>query len=247
MPGERILILGGTQDARALASLLVAEGFSTVTSLAGVTEEPLLPEGDVRRGGFGGAEGLADYLRREDVAAVADATHPFAARISAHADQACRAAGLPLLRLERPAWQPTAADRWITAGSVAEAALLLPEGARVLLTIGRKEIQPFLAREDVSGIARMIEPPAAELPPRWRLLLARPPFTAASELRLMREHAITCLVTKNAGGSATEAKLQAARELGIPVIMVQRPAKPAVQTFLTAGELAAAASRLLSP
>lgn len=247
MPGKRILILGGTCDARVLASALIAEGFAAVTSLAGVTEQPLLPEGEVRRGGFGGTEGLVGYLKREGVSAVADATHPFAARISAHADLACRAVGLPLMRLERPPWQPTAADRWSMARCIAEAALLVPEGARVLLTIGRKDIQPFLVREDVSGVARMIEPPAVELPPRWRLLLARPPFSRAPELQMMRDHAITCLVTKNAGGSATEAKLVAARDLQIPVIMVQRPLKPAAQSFASAGELAAAAKQLLSP
>jgi precorrin-6A/cobalt-precorrin-6A reductase len=247
MPGERILILGGTRDARLLASALIAEGFCVITSLAGVTEEPLLPEGEVRRGGFGGPEGLARYLRKEGVAAVADATHPFAARISAHAAEACRAAGLPLMRLERPAWQATPADRWTMADSVAEAALLLPEGSRVLLTTGRKEIEPFLARPDVSGVVRMIEPPPVELPQRWRLLLARPPFSLASERQLMQEHAITRLVTKNAGGASTEAKLEAARELKIPVIMVRRPLKPAVQTFAGAKELAASARRLLSP
>jgi precorrin-6A/cobalt-precorrin-6A reductase len=247
MPGERILILGGTRDARELAASLIAEGFSVITSLAGVTADPLLPQGELRRGGFGGPEGLARYLRREGVAAVADAAHPFAARISVHAAEACRSEALPLFRLERPAWRPSHGDRWTMAESVMPAARLLPEGARVLLTIGRKEIGPFLAREDVSGVARMIEPPPLELPARWRLLLARPPFSVASERQLMQAHAITCLVTKNAGGSATEAKLQAARELEIPVIMVQRPVKPQVQTFAGAAELTAAARRLLSP
>jgi precorrin-6A/cobalt-precorrin-6A reductase len=123
----------------------------------------------------------------------------------------------------------------------------LPGGSRALVTIGRKEIAPFLAREDISGVARMIEPPEAPLPARWSLLLRRPPFSVAEERQLMEVHAITRIVTKNAGGSATEAKLVAARELGIPVTMVQRPVKPAVQTFDTAEELAAAVRGLLSP
>ncbi len=247
MRPERILILGGTQDARALASALVDEGFSVITSLAGLTENPVLPRGEVRCGGFGGVQGLADYLRAEGIAAVADATHPFAQRMSEHAVAACRETGLPLLRLERPAWTAEAGDRWTMVASVAEAAAALPVGARVLVTIGRKEIAPFLAREDISGVARMIEPPMVEWPPRWRLLLQRPPFSVAEERRLMEEHAITRLVTKNAGSPATEAKLMAARALGISVLMVQRPVKPAVQTFETPRELAAAARRLLSP
>jgi precorrin-6A/cobalt-precorrin-6A reductase len=247
MRGDRILILGGTGDARALASVLAAEGFSVITSLAGVTENPLLPEGEVRRGGFGGVSGLMDYLRGEDIAAVADATHPFAQRMSEHAEAACRETGLPLLRLERPAWKAEAGDRWTTVSSVAEAAASLPGRSRALVTIGRKEIAPFLAREDISGVARMIEPPGLPLPARWTLLLQRPPFTVEAERRLMGEHAITRLVTKNAGGTATEAKLVAARVLGIPVTMVQRPLKPAVQTFDTAEELAAAVRGLLSP
>jgi len=247
MRRERILILGGTGEARELAAVLIADGFSVITSLAGVTEHPVLPPGELRRGGFGGAEGLANYLRSEAVAAVADATHPFAARMSSNADAACRKTGLPLLRLERPAWQAEAGDRWTAADCVAEAAASLPLGSRALLTIGRKEIASFLAREDISGVVRMIEPPASPLPPRWTLLLERPPFSVAEERRLMQEHAITRLVTKNAGGTATHAKLMAARELGIAVTMVQRPRKPAVQTFDTARELSAAAKRLLSP
>jgi precorrin-6A/cobalt-precorrin-6A reductase len=188
-----------------------------------------------------------EYLSREGIALVADATHPFAQRMPVHAEAACRETGLPLLRLERPAWRPQAGDRWTTVSSVAEAASSLPGGSRALVAIGRKEIAPFLARQDISGVARMIEAPETPLPARWTLLLQRPPFTVEAERRLMGEHAITRLVTKNAGGGATEAKLVAARALGIPVTMVQRPLKPAVQTFDKVEELAAAVRGLLSP
>ena len=176
-----------------------------------------------------------------------DATHPFAARISANAHEAGSAAGLPLFRLERPPWQPGPSDRWIPAETVAAAAEALPEGARVLLTIGRKEVAPFFARPDLSGIARMIEETAEPLPPNWTLLLERPPFTVASERKLLTGNAITWLVTKNAGGGETEAKLIAARELGLPVVMVARPPKPGALTYGSAGDLAAEIRRFLSP
>jgi precorrin-6A/cobalt-precorrin-6A reductase len=247
MPSERILILGGTRDARELAAALLARGFHVITSLAGVTADPVLPPGEVRRGGFGGAAGLANYLKSEGIAAVADATHPFAALMSANADAACRATGLPLLRLERPAWRAGPGDRWTSVTSAAEAAAVLPAHARVLLTIGRKEIAPFLVRQEVSGIARMIEPPQLEFPPPWTLLLERPPFTIEAERRLISDHAITWLVTKNAGGGTTEAKLVAAREAGIPVVMIERPAKPEVPSLASAHEFSAEIERLLSP
>jgi precorrin-6A/cobalt-precorrin-6A reductase len=247
MQDRPILILGGTREARELAAMLVEQGFGVITSLAGVTENPLLPPGMVRRGGFGGAAGLARYLEDQSFALVVDATHPFAARISAHAREACAAAGLPLLRLERPAWRAGEGDRWTSVASAAEAAAAVPPGARVLLTIGRKDLFPFLARPGLTGVLRMIEPTPEALPQGWTLLLERPPFTLAAERQLMADQAITCLVTKNAGGEATAAKLAAARELAIPVIMVERPTGPAVRAFDTAAETAAETRRLLSP
>jgi precorrin-6A/cobalt-precorrin-6A reductase len=244
---KHILILGGTGEAREIAAALLDKGFQVTTSIAGVTSEPVLPAGALRRGGFGGAAGLAAYLREEGVSAVVDATHPFAARISANAAAACREAGLPLLRLERPPWQAQPGDRWTTVSTAGEAAAALPSGSRALVTVGRKEIAPFLAREDVSGIARMIEPPDVPVPPGWQLLLERPPFTLQSERRLMAEHDISMLVTKNAGGTATEAKLEAARELSIPVILIARPAKTSGGFFASVHELTADLERLLSP
>ena len=247
MPGDRILILGGTREARELASLLTAEGRSVITSLAGVTRAPTLPPGEVRTGGFGGADGLMSYIRQEAISLVVDATHPFAARMSANADEACASAHVPLLRLERPPWQPGPGDRWTTVDTIAAAATALPHGARVLLTIGRKEVAPFFGRSDLSGIARMIEETAEPLPPGWSLLLERPPFSEASERQLLAGNAITWLVTKNAGGGETEAKLIAARELGLPVIMVARPPKPVAVSHASAGDMAVAIRRLLSP
>jgi precorrin-6A/cobalt-precorrin-6A reductase len=222
----RVLILGGTWEARALAARLVAAGHDVTTSLAGVTRAPELPPGRVRRGGFGGAEGLADYIQRERFEAVIDATHPFAAQISAHAATAAHATGIPSLRFERPAWQRNPQDRWIDVLSVAEAVAALPHGARVLLTIGRKEIAPFLARGDLAGIVRAIEIPKLEMPAGWRLLTARPPFSFESERELMARERVTHLVSKNAGGDEMRAKLDAARALGLPVVMIARPAKP---------------------
>jgi precorrin-6A/cobalt-precorrin-6A reductase len=229
MRAEPILILGGTGDARRIAELLVAKGARVITSLAGVTSEPVLPPGEVRRGGFGGVEGLVSYLRENGIAAVIDATHPFAAQMSIQAYTACQQCGIPLYRLERPGWTPQLGDSWTEVASAQAAAGALPAGAQAMVTIGRKEIRPFFARADIAGVARMIEPPSEPAPRGWQVLLQRPPFTHASEIELMRVHRITHLVTKNAGGLETEAKLSAARQLVIPVIMIARPAKPQVR------------------
>jgi len=243
----RILILGGTGEARRLATDMQEAGYVTLTSLAGVTSAPLLPAGATRSGGFGGARGLADFLQAERFAAVVDASHPFAVRISQHAAIAARTAAVPLLRLERNPWLPRAGDRWIRVPDAQAAAAELPAGARALVTIGRKEIASFFDRADVAGIARMIEPPACAVPDNWTLLLQRPPFLLQAEAALVADHRISHLVTKNAGGHETEAKLTAARQARIPVIMVERPVKPGVPTFSTSGDLIAVLRGMLSP
>jgi precorrin-6A/cobalt-precorrin-6A reductase len=240
MPNKRILVLGGTSDARTLAAELIAAGYETVTSLAGVTEAPVMPKGEVRVGGFGGEEGLYAYLKDGNFAALADATHPFAAQISQHGFNAAKRAGLPYFRLEREPWQPAAGDHWIGVPNIADAAAALPSDSRVMLTIGRKEIAPFLARGDISGVARMIEISPLPMPANWQVILARPPFSFKAESDLLTKHRITHLVTKNAGGAQTEAKLVAARALGLPVIMIARPVKPKGQTFTSAPALVAA-------
>ena len=247
MPNDRVLILGGTRDAREIADALVAAGHNVITSLAGVTEQPMLPSGEVRVGGFGGADGLKSYIESGHIRLVIDATHPFAARMSAQAFQACEACGVLLLRFERTAWVAGTGDDWTYASSAAEAASAVPAGARVLLTTGRKDLLPFFDRQDISGIARMIEAPPSDPPANWRILRERPPFSVASETDLMTGNAITHLVTKNAGSGATEAKLQAARERKIPVIMITRPVKPNVPSFATMGNLLVVVEGVLSP
>lgn len=234
MPDRKILILGGTGDAVELAGLLEEAGYRTVLSLAGVTRMPRLPAGEVRVGSLGGAAGLAAMLGSEGFDAIIDATHPFAAVISASASWAAAQTGLPHVRLERPAWTASPADQWILAASTAEAVSILPPQARVFLTIGRKELQAFMARDDITGIARMIEPPDLDLRSGWELILSRPPHALEDEMALMRLHRITHLVSKNAGGAATEAKLQAAARLSLPVVMIERPARPAAETFADA-------------
>ena len=233
---ERILILGGTGLAREAANALVPHVTTVVTSLAGVTRTPHLPKSEIRVGGFGGTEGLAAYLRDEKTDLVIDATHPFAAQMSAHAHAACASADVELIRLEAPAWEQQKKDDWRTAGSVAEVVEALPKNAIVAVTVGRKEIGAFFARPDISGIARMIEPPDVAVPKHWQVLLERPPFTQESEIDLLRSYEVAFLVSKNAGGMRV-AKLDAAAALGLPVIMIARPFKPVVATVTTIAEL----------
>jgi precorrin-6A/cobalt-precorrin-6A reductase len=240
MPNKRILVLGGTSDANVLTKELLKSGYDVVTSFAGVTENPVLPEGEIRVGGFGGEDGLYDYLKAEGFTALADATHPFAAQISRHGFNAAERTGIPYLRLERAAWTPLPADNWISVPDTEAAVAALPNMARALLTIGRKEIAGFLAREEVSGVARMIEKPSFELPPNWVLVLARPPFSVEAERELLAFHKTTHLVTKNAGGKLTVAKLIAARAERILVVMIERPQKPPAPAFGSASALVAA-------
>lgn len=233
---KRILLLGGTNMAREAANALVARGLSVVTSFAGVTHNPHLPQGGVCVGGFGGIEGLSRYLRLENFDLVIDGTHPFAAQMSAHAFAACIRNDVRLVRLQADAWQPQAGDDWHFASSIAEAVQNLPQNAKVAVTIGRKEIGPFFGRSDLSGIARMIEPPTVGVPPQWQVLLERPPFTLNAEIDLLRASEATFLVSKNAGGKRV-AKLDAAAALGLPVVMINRPQKPDVATATNVSEL----------
>lgn len=220
----KILILGGTGEARALAAALVAQGHDVTTSLAGRTTNPVAPAGGLRIGGFGGVDGLACYLSGEGVSQVVDATHPYAAQMSANAVHAAAIAGVKLLRLMRPAWQEPVDAPWRHVADVAAAAHALPHGGTALITSGHGGLEAFFARQDCRQIVRLIESPAEPLPWFMTLLLDRPPYDLATETALMRAHGVTHVVSKNSGGVQTSAKLDAARELGIGVIMIDRPA-----------------------
>jgi precorrin-6A/cobalt-precorrin-6A reductase len=223
-----VLLLGGTSEARALAALLAAKPeLRVISSLAGRVRDPVLPEGEVRIGGFGGEDGLARWLTAEGVVAVVNGTHPFAETMSAHAVSACARLGLPLLRLERPGWRERDGDDWHRVGSLAAAAAVLPSlGRRAFLTTGRQGLSRFAGVERVWFLIRCVDAPGGPLPPDHHVLLARGPYRRESELALMRRHAVDLLVTKDSGGSLTAGKLDAARDLGIPVVVVDRPSTP---------------------
>jgi precorrin-6A/cobalt-precorrin-6A reductase len=230
----RVLILGGTAEARALATALTAlPGVQPISSLAGRVADPALPPGEVRIGGFGGVAGLTSWLATERITAVVDATHPFAATISWSAAESAAASGVPILALRRPGWSQRPGDDWRWQPSLAAAAASLaaaPEGSveRVFLTIGRTELAPFAGLDRHWFLIRSIQAPQPPLPARHEVLLARGPFTVQGEIELMREHQIEVLVTKDSGGRLTEAKLVAARELRLPVLLVERPPVPDV-------------------
>ncbi|GAB3950369.1 cobalt-precorrin-6A reductase [Kribbella albertanoniae] len=221
----KVLLLGGTGEARELAAQLVANGIDVTSSLAGRTKDLRLPDGAVRVGGFGGVTGLTEWLQSHPVDAVVDATHPFAATMTEHAVTATREADVPLLVLRRPGWSATPGDDWHWVDTAAAAAELLPSiGGRVFLTIGRQGLETF-ASTGLWTLARCVDPP--EPAPTWcTLLLDRGPYDVAAELELLGRHRIDVLVTKDSGGPQTEAKLTAARELQLPVVLIHRPAAP---------------------
>ncbi len=228
---RRVLILGGTEEARALASALVEGSVAEpVTALAGRTAEPAAVAGEVRGGGFGGPQGLAEHLRDGGYAALVDATHPFARQISVHAVEAARLAGVPRLALVRPAWQPEAGDRWLPvdnedAAAFVLAGLGLPDGATVFLALGRQRVSAFATVSGLRFVLRTVDPVA----PPWpgcRLVTGRGPFDRTAELDLLRRERVAAIVCRNSGGASGRAKLDAARELGLPVVMIRRPPPP---------------------
>jgi precorrin-6A/cobalt-precorrin-6A reductase len=221
-----ILILGGTAEAAALARELTARGYPVVTSLAGRTSDPARLSGETRIGGFGGVDGLAAFLEDHRIVALVDATHPFAAQISANAVTAAKRTGTPRIRLERPAWAPLPDDTWITVGSEQAAADALPAGARVLLALGSQHIAPFAARGDVHFVVRMIDKPEGLSLLRDHELILAKPGNVEAETALLRDRRITHLVCRNSGGDASYAKIAAARALGLTVVMIRRPAEP---------------------
>lgn len=232
----RVLILGGTAEARALAQHLHDVGIPVISSLAGRVAHPRLPAGETRIGGFGGPDALARWLDDERIAGVVDATHPFAQRISASATQAAVQAGVPLVRLERPGWTATPDDDWHRVDDLAQARHQLDVlGARrVLLTSGRQGLRAFAADAGRFYLVRCVDPPAAEdLPSDHALLLARGPYTVTGELALVDGHGIDAIVTKDSGGPLTEAKLVAARRRRLPVVVVRRPPRPDAERVAT--------------
>lgn len=232
----RILVLGGTTEARALACALAAEGIDAVYSWAGRTDAPAAQPLPQRVGGFGGAEGLAEYLRADGYTHLIDATHPFAAQISRNAVLAAEAAGVPLIALERPAWQPGEGDRWTRVPDIAAAAAALPRApATVFLAIGRQSLGAFAGLPH-RWLLRLVDPHPAPLPDA-AVIVDRGPFTAQGDEALMRAHGVTHVVAKNAGGTGASAKLAAARALGLPVVMVDRPAVPARATAASVAEV----------
>jgi precorrin-6A/cobalt-precorrin-6A reductase len=222
----RVLVLGGTSEASELASLLAGQSsIAAILSFAGRTRAPRLPKIPYRSGGFGGVEGLETYLKAERIDVLVDATHPFAEQMSRHAAIAAVRANIPLVCLSRPAWRPGACDRWVSVETMAaSAAALGHEPQRVFLTAGRLQIEAFSAAPQHFYLVRAIEPlePAPSLP-RHRVILGRGPFAVEEEEKLLRQESIDVIVTKNSGGEATFGKILAARNLGLPVVMVARP------------------------
>lgn len=240
---KTLLILGGTTEGYKLAEAATSlPNLRVVSSLAGRVGSPRLPAGEVRIGGFGGIAGLAEYLRQEKIDAVIDATHPFASRMGWNAAGASAETGTALLRLERPAWQPVTGDHWVIAEDWPQAATSLrdamPAAQRVFLAIGRQELAHFTGLDDIWFLIRAVETPDSTMQfTQSELLLARGPFRYTDELALLRDHRIDTIVCKNSGGGATDGKLTAARELGIRVVMLQRPIRP---TLTSAPDVAAA-------
>lgn len=226
---NRLLILGGTGDAVKLASLAVdLPGLTVITSLAGRTSTPQNLVGELRSGGFGGEAGLIAYLQAEQIDLLIDATHPFAAQISRHAATAATKVGIPRLMLIRPGWVRSPEDNWIEVEGIEAAVQAIPASVeRIFVTIGRQQLAPFATLTDKWCLMRSIDPPDPSiLLPPGKLLLDRGPFSLERERELLKEYQIQAIVSKNSGGDATYAKIIAARELGLPVIMVQRPIVP---------------------
>ncbi|MEC3982215.1 cobalt-precorrin-6A reductase [Amycolatopsis sp. H20-H5] len=226
-----MLVLGGTGEARELAAELVGHGIPVVSSLAGRVARPRLPAGEVRVGGFGGPDGLAAWIREHRTAAVVDATHPFAERIGASAVEAAARTGVPLLRLARPGWTAGPGDDWHWQDTLDQAAAALPGlGERIFLTSGRQGLAAFAGLDELWFLIRCVDPPDPPLPRRYEVLLDRGPYEVASEVALLRDNRIDVLVTKDSGGEMTAAKLTAARQLGLPVVIVRRPRRPVTET-----------------
>lgn len=235
-----VVILGGTAEARQLAAALVADSVDVVSSLAGRVGSPSLPSGRVRLGGFGGVNGLAEYLLDQRTMALVDATHPFAATISRNAVQAASLTDTPLVRLERPGWgKHPRAESWTWVPDTAAASAAADLARRPFLTTGRQTLTSFASWADRDVLIRLVDPPMTPLPARWTVILSRGPYSYCGERQILSEHAIDVLLTKDSGGAHTVAKLDAAGDLGIPVVIIARPELPPVRMLRTVAEAAA--------
>jgi len=228
----RALILGGTNDANRLAEAVARLGLDAIYSYAGRTQAPAVQSLPTRIGGFGGSSGLVDFIRRQRITHVVDATHPFAVEMSRNAVAACATTGTALIALERAPWKRSPADNWIEVEDVAAAAAALPEQrARVFLAIGRQHLAPFAARPQHAYTLRFADAPIGALPlPDASVIVSRGPFALAGDLDLMRSRGIEWIVARNAGGTGALAKIEAARQLGLPVVMIARPVLPERQS-----------------
>ncbi len=243
----RVLILGGTSEAAEIAARLAGRPDLALTySLAGRTDQPKVPAGEVRIGGFGGVDGLIAYLTSEEIDFVLDATHPFAAKMSLNAEAACNHLGLPLIALSRPTWAKSQGDRWHEVPDIESAATNVAKSCgRIFLAIGRQHVDAFTSCTAASFLIRSIDRPASPLPSNAQVILERGPFYLEHEIQLLRQHAISIIVSKNSGGTATYAKIQGARILGIPVVMVNRPEKHTRPTFAKVDLVLAELDRLI--
>jgi precorrin-6A/cobalt-precorrin-6A reductase len=223
----RALILGGIADASLLAAEIARAGIDAIYSYGGRTRAPADQPLPTRIGGFGGVSGLADTIRREGITHVIDATHPFAAEMSRNAVEACAQTGTPLIALERAPWAKATGDIWIDVADVDAAVAALPEApANVFLAIGRQHIAPFASRPQHAYTLRFVDPPEAPLPFAADVIVSRGPFTLDGELQMMRAQDINWIVARNSGGDGARAKIDAARRLGLPVVMISRPQLP---------------------
>jgi precorrin-6A/cobalt-precorrin-6A reductase len=236
---HRVLLLGGTTEAARMARACADAGVDAVYSYAGRTVAPLAPPLPVRVGGFGGVDGLAAYLLAENITHVVDATHPFAAEMSRNAVAACAEAGVALIALEREPWRARKGDRWTHVPDLAGAVAALGTAPRrVFLAIGRQHLAAFAGAPQHHYLLRLVDPPGAPLPlPRAEAVIARGPFSVAGDRALLQAHGTQVIVAKNAGGAGAEAKLVAARELGLPVVLIDRPFVPERQVVRTVGEV----------
>lgn len=240
-----LLLLAGTAEARRLAAHLASEGRAAIASLAGVTREPAPLALPTRHGGFGGLEGFRSFLDDHRISAVIDATHPFAGQITARTHEVCSERGMPLLRLQRPGWVPEGTDSWTYVADEAEAAELIPDWGVVFLATGRQSLPAWAGLRACRVHLRVIDSPGSPFPLAGSFVVGRPPFDLAAEMALFTRLGVTHLVAKDSGGINARPKLDAARELGIKVLILRRPPLPSGLPVVETMEQAAAWARRL--